>query len=158
MKTIAAFALGLGMMAFLGLPIARTQDKKDEKKDEKKTEAKGDAPKLEGKYTLVSGKKNDKPIDEDAKKGTYTFTADKVTIEGMGVKFVMGYKVDAKTDPVNIDMEILEGPEGTKGSKAQGIVEMKGDTLKLAYMMEKDKRPKTFDGKEGFSFELKKAK
>ena len=40
----------------------------------------------------------------------------------------------------------------------QGIVEAKGDTLKLAYSIDKDKRPKDFDGKEGFMFEFKKAK
>ena len=152
MKTIAAFALGLGMLGFLGLP-ARAEDKKEDKKEDK-----GDASKLEGKYTLVSGKKNGAAIDEEAKKGKFSITAEKITIEGMGVKFVMGYKVDAKASPMTIDMEILEGPEGTKGSKALGILEMKDDTLKLAYSLDKDKRPKDFDGKAGFLFELKKAK
>jgi hypothetical protein len=37
------------------------------------------------------------------------------------------------------------------------VVELKGDTLKLAYMIDKDKRAKDFDGKDGFYFELKKA-
>ncbi len=55
-------------------------------------------------------------------------------------------------------MEILEGPEGTKGSKAQGIIEQKGDTLKIAYTTDKDKRPKDFEGKEGNVFDLKKTK
>ena len=149
MKTIAAFALGLGLIGLLGQSAIARKDK-----DEKKA----DAPKLEGKYTLVAGKRDGKPIDEDAKKGTFSATADKFTIEGMGVKFVMGYKLNAKTDPVGIDMEILEGPEGTKGTKAQGIVEAKGDTVKLAYSIEKDKRPKDFKGEKDFYFELKKAK
>ena len=70
----------------------------------------------------------------------------------------MGYKLDPKTKPMNIDMEILEGIEGTKGSKAEGIVELKGEVLKLAYSIEKGKRPKNFEGKEGFMFEFKKAK
>lgn len=148
MKAIATFALALGVLGFAGL-VGRAEDKKKDA---------GDGPKLDGKYTLVSGKKNGTPVDEEAKKGKYTFTADKITIEGMGVKFVMGYKIDPKATPMAIDMEILEGPEGTKGSKAAGIIEAKDDTLKLAYTMEKDKRPKGFDGKEGFHFELKKAK
>lgn len=152
MKTLAAFALGLGLLGFVGLPT-RADDKKDEK----------DGVKLSGKYTLVGGKKNDKPIDEDAKKGEYDFGPDKITIKGNGITFVMGYKLVPKTNPAEIDMEILEGPEGTKGSKAAGIVEVKGDTIKLAYSMDKDKddklkRPKNFDGKEGFLFEFKKAK
>lgn len=152
MKTIAAFALGLGMLAFVGLP-ARAEDKKEDKKEEK-----GDPSKLEGKYTLVSGKKNGAAVDEEAKKAKFSFTADKITIEGMGVKFVMGYKVDAKASPQGIDLEILEGPEGTKGAKALGIFELKDDTLKLAYLVDKEKRPKDFDGKSGFLFELKRAK
>ncbi len=148
MKTIATFALALGMLGFLGL-TARAEEKKKNA---------AEALKLEGKYTLVAGKKNGAAIDEEAKKGKFTFTEDKITIEGMGVKFVMGYKVDSKATPMTIDMEILEGPEGTKGSKALGIIELKEDVLKLAYAIDKEKRPKVFDGKEGFHFELKKAK
>ena len=139
MKTIAAFALGLGLLASAAL-------------------AADDAPKLEGKYKLVGGKKDGAEIGDDSKKGEYTITADKITIKGQDASFVMGYKLDAKTKPVSIDMEILEGVEGTKGSKAEGIVELKGDVLKLAYSIEKGKRPKNFDGKEGFMFEFKKAK
>lgn len=148
MKTIAAFALGLGLVVCMGLATA--QEKKGQKKPE--------ALKLEGKYTLVGGKMDGTPIGDEAKKGEYSITGDKITIKGMGITFVMGYKLDAKTTPVSIDMEILEGPEGTKGSKAQGIVEMKGDTLKLAYSIDKDKRPKDFDGKTGHVFELKRTK
>lgn len=153
MKTIAAFALGLGLFGCLEL-AARTQDKKEEKKDDKKAEA----PNLEGKYKLVGGKKNNEAIGDDAKKWEYSFTADKITVKSPDVAFVFSYKLDPKTTPINIDMEILEGLEGTKGSKASGIIELKGDTLKLAYSMEKDKRPKDFEGKEGNMFEFKKAK
>ncbi len=159
MKTIATFALGLGLLCFMGIST-RADDKKEEKKEEKKA---GEAPKLEGKYTLVGGKKSDKPIDDDAKKAEYTFTADKVTIKGKDTTFVMSYKIDPKTSPIEIDMEIVDGPEFSKGAKALGIIEVKDDVLKLAYSMDKDKdeklkRPKNFDGKEGFMFEFKKAK
>jgi uncharacterized protein (TIGR03067 family) len=143
MKTTAAIALGL--FACIGLTAA-AEDKK------------GEAPKLEGKYELTGGKKDGKDISDESKKGKYTISSDKITIEGMGVKFVMGYKLDAKATPTKIDMEILEGPEGTKGSKAQGIVEKKDDVVRLAYSTEKDKRPKDFDGKDWFMFELKKMK
>jgi len=144
MKTIAAFALGVGFVLFAGLTAAQ--------------EKKGDAPKLEGKYKLISGKVNGKDIDDDAKKAEYAFTSDKITIKGKDASFVMSYKLDPKADPVAIDMDIVEGPEGAKGAKAQGIVELKGDTLKLAYTLDKDKRPKNFDGKDGNLFELKKQK
>jgi len=145
MKTIAAFALGLGLVACGG--VRAFEPAKE-----------GDPPKLDGKYTLTGGKKDGKEISDESKKGEYTITADKITIKGQDASFVMGYKLDAKTTPVSIDMEILEGIEGTKGSKAEGIVELKGEVLKLAYSIEKGKRPKNFDGKEGFMFEFKKAK
>src|SRR5262249_9619776 len=141
---VGAEALGLGVVGSVGLTAA--QEKKD------------DAPKLEGKCKLVVGKVEGKDSDEEAKKAEYTFTADKITIKGKDASFVMSYKLDPKASPVGIDMEILEGPEGTKGSKAQGIVELKGDTLKLAYTLAKDKRPKSFEGKEGNMLELKKQK
>ena len=67
--------------------------------------------------TRSCGKKNGTAIDDEAKKGEYTFTADKITIKGMDVTFVMGYKLDPKTTPVNVDMEILEGPEGRRGAR-----------------------------------------
>mgnify|MGYP003332783298 CR=1 FL=1 len=51
------------------------------------------------------------------------------------------------------------GVEGLKGSKGYGIFELKDGTLKLAYGTEKkENRPKDFDGKDGFYFELKKKK
>jgi uncharacterized protein (TIGR03067 family) len=114
--------------------------------------------KLDGKYELVGGKKDGTPIDDEAKKGEFIFAPDKITIKGMGLTFEMGYKLDPKTTPMNIDMEILEGPEGAKGTKAAGIIEVKGDMIKLAYSLDKDKRPKNFEGKEGNMFEFKKVK
>jgi uncharacterized protein (TIGR03067 family) len=144
MKLFVVGALGWSLLVVAGFSTA--QDKKTE------------TPKLEGNYKLVGGKVNGSPIGEEAKKGEYSIIAEKFTIKGMGITFVIGYTLDPKTTPVSIDLVILEGPEGTKGSKAQGIIELKGDTLKLAYTMEKDARPKNFEGKEGNVFELKKSK
>ena len=148
MKTITALALGLGLVAFFGPGL---QAKKP------------DAPKLEGKYTLVAGKVNGKDASDDWKKAEYTFEPNQVTIrgkegKGKGITFVMGYKIDATTEPMNVDMAIADGPEGAKGTKALGIIEVKGDTVKLAYSVEKEKRPKDFKGEKDFYFELKKAK
>ena len=143
MKTIATFVVGLGLLGLLG-QSSPAEDKK--------------VPKLDGKYTLVGGKKNGAAIDDESKKAAYTITEDKITIKGGEFSFVMGYKIDPKTEPMNIDMVILEGPEGTKDSKAQGIIEVKGDVVKLAYSVEKEKRPKDFKGEKDYFFELKKAK
>ena len=145
MKKLAVLTLGL--FACAGL-VGRTaaQDKKAE------------APKIEGKWTLTSGKKMGAAIDDNSKKSTYTIDKDKITLDGYGTKFVMGYKIDAQ-NPKNVDFEILEAPiPDLKGSKAQGIIELKGDELKMAYSTEKDTRPKDFEGKDGFLFVFKKAK
>lgn len=113
---------------------------------------------IEGKYTLVAGKAKGGDVTEKAKMAAYTITADKFTIKGEDGTFVMSYKLDPKAKPPAIDLEILEGPEGTKGLKAAGIYEAKGDTLKIAYAVGKADRPKSFDGKADFHYELKKAK
>ncbi len=113
---------------------------------------------LSGKYEVVSGKKDGKDIDEKAKKAKYTATADTFTIEGGKEKFVIGFKLKPGTTPVEIDMVISAGPDGSKGTVAVGIIEVKGDTLKLAYSLDKEKRPKDFEGKTGYYIELKKLK
>jgi uncharacterized protein (TIGR03067 family) len=135
------FALAVSLTACLTLP-SQADDKFD----------------LNGKYTVVSGKKNGANIDEKAKKATYTITAESFTIAGGNQKFVISYKLKPGTKPVEIDMSIAEGPEGTKGILAVGIIEQKGDTVKLAYSLDKEKRPKDFEGKTGYYIELKKMK
>src|SRR5262245_8722236 len=124
--------LALGLATCVALSVRAADEKLD----------------LTGKYTLVSGKRNGNAVDDNFKKASYTATADKFTIAGGERKFVMSYKVDASVTPATIDMEILEGPDGTKGSKAYGVVELKGDTLKLAYTLDKEKRAKNFEGKD----------
>ena len=120
------------------------------------TAAEDKAKGLEGKYKLVDGKKSGAAIDEKSKMGEYTITKDTITIKGGDETFVIKYKLDTTASPYKIDMEITDGPAGAKGSKAEGIAELTGDTLKLAYLMEKGKRPADFSGKEGHSFTFKK--
>ncbi len=136
-----AFAVA-GVLACLGLSVRAADEKID----------------LTGKYTVVSGKKNGADIDKTAKKATYTATADTFTIAGGDKKFVFSYRLKPGTTPVEIDMVVAEGPDGTKGTLAVGVIEQKGDTLKLAYSLDKEKRPKDFDGAAGYLIELKKEK
>jgi uncharacterized protein (TIGR03067 family) len=138
MKT---FALAVGLLVCAGA-AARAAD-----------------PDLSGKYEVVSGKKNGANIDEKAKKAKYTVTADTFTITGGETKFVIGYKItDLKSTPMALDMAVSEGPDGTKNTVAVGIFELKGDTLKIAYSLDREKRPKDFEGKTGYMIELKKVK
>jgi uncharacterized protein (TIGR03067 family) len=140
MKT---FGLTIGLVACVGLSVQAADEKLD----------------LSGKYALVSGKKNGADVDEKAKKATYTATADTFTIASKDAKFEFSYKLKPGTTPVEIDMSLVSGPEGApKGALAVGIVEVKGDTLKLAYSLDKEKRPKDFEGKAGYYMELKKVK
>jgi uncharacterized protein (TIGR03067 family) len=113
---------------------------------------------LSGKYTVVRGKKEGRDIDEKAKKAKYSATTDTFTIEAGEVKMVIGYTLKPGTNPVEIDMIVSAGPDGTKGIAAYGIVEVKDDTLKLAYSLDKEKRPSDFEGKAGYVIELKKLK
>ncbi len=127
---------------------------------EDKKPAEFDAAKLVGDWTISAGKKMGKDLGDDAKKGTYTFSKDMITLkEGDKVMFAFSYTIDAKASPMTIDMEIKEAPmEGLKGSKAKGILELKGDELKLTYDGTGGDRPKKFEDDAAFSFTLKPAK
>jgi uncharacterized protein (TIGR03067 family) len=127
--------------------------------DEK--EAKFDAAKLEGKWKITSGTKLGEKSDEKATAGMIVFKKDKIEIlEGEQVAFVISYKLDTKATPIGIDMKILEGPAG-KDSETEGIIELKGDELKLCYGMPGEKRPTKFESpKDGklLYFVMKKDK
>jgi uncharacterized protein (TIGR03067 family) len=110
--------------------------------------------KWEGHYRLVDGKVQGRPIDDAARKATYQIDAKSITIKGNGVTFIIQYHLDTSKEPIGIDMVITQGPEGTKGSKALGIVALQGNQLKLAYSLRE--RPSDFTGKEGMYFLLEK--
>ena len=141
-------AMAFVLVAAVGFP-ALAEDKKD---------TKFDAEKMLGDWTVTGGKKMGKEIGDDGKKGTYTITKDKITLKEDGkTMFVFGYAVDAKTGPVNIDLEIQDSAiDGLKGMKAKGIVELKDGELKLCYDGMGGDRPKKFDDEKAFSFVMKK--
>lgn len=141
-------ALAFVLVAAVAFP-ALAEDKKD---------AKFDAEKLLGDWNVTGGKKMGKEIGDEGKKGTYTITKDKITLKEDGKDmFVFGYTVDAKTSPVNVELEILESAiDGLKGLKAKGILELKDGELKLCYDGMGGDRPTKFDDEKAFSFVLKK--
>jgi len=72
---------------------------------------------------------------------------------------VIKYTLDTKNSPVSLSMEFTESPFGA-GAMAKGIVEVKGDDLKMCYTTEGD-APKKFETKEGSNshlFVLKRSK
>jgi uncharacterized protein (TIGR03067 family) len=119
-----------------------------------------DSGKLVGTWSYVSGEKNGTKVDpENLKAGKVTFTKETITLESPQGKFVMKYTLDTKTNPVSLSMEMTESPFGA-GAMSKGIIEIKGDELKMCYATEGD-APKKFETKEGSNvnlFVLKRSK
>lgn len=119
-----------------------------------------DAGKMVGTWTYVSGEKNGTKVDpETLKGGTVKITKETITLESPQGKFVIKYTLDTKNNPVSLAMEMTESPFGA-GAMAKGIIDVKGDELKLCYSTEGD-APKKFETKEGSNshlFVLKKSK
>jgi len=149
-NVVALFAL----VAFTGFSVS----------EEKKEAAKFDASKLVGKWKFTEGTKSGTKVDAKNLEGSdVTITKDAFTIEGGGEKHVMKFKIDATKSPVQIDMEGEEGP--SKGTKAEGIIAIDGETIKLAYATNipgfEGKRPEKFEStkdNKAFYFVMKKAK
>lgn len=145
----------LSMMAMVGLVgFATAQDKKDEKKSEE-----FDAKKLVGEWSIESGLKAGAKSGDEIKKMVATIDKEGVlkmkTPDG---EFVFKLKFDEKKTPVEVDIEILDGPIG-KGSTSKGIAELKGDEFKLCYDgTGMGDRPAKFDGEKANLFVLKKKK
>jgi len=118
-----------------------------------------DPAKLVGKWQYVSGVKNGEKIAEDNLKEPVIIAKDKITLKGKDL-FVFKYEIDAAKKPAAIELEMLESPFGA-GAKASGIIELKGDELRLCYAAMGGAAPKTFESKEGSQahfFVLKRAK
>jgi uncharacterized protein (TIGR03067 family) len=123
-------------------------------------EDKFDASKMVGTWTYTSGEKNGEKLDKDHfKDSKVIITKETITLEGPGGKFVMKYDLDSKKSPVRISMTMTESPFGP-GAKSEGIIEVKGDELKMCYAPEGE-APKKFEAKEGSNhnlFVLKRSK
>jgi uncharacterized protein (TIGR03067 family) len=145
----------LSVLAMVGLiGFATAQDKKDEKKSEA-----FDAKKLVGEWSIESGLKAGSKSGDEIKKMVATIDKEGVlkmkTPDG---EFVFKLKFDEKKTPVEVDIEILDGPIG-KGSTTKGIAELKGDEFKLCYDgTGMGDRPAKFDGEKANLFVLKKKK
>jgi uncharacterized protein (TIGR03067 family) len=120
-----------------------------------------DAAKLVGNWDYVAGTKSGEKVEKDHLVGKVTITKDTITIPaGQDMKFVIAYKLNTKASPVGVDMDIKDGP--VKEGKAEGIIELKGDDLKLCYVpMPGGKRPTKFESTKdngAFYFVLKRSK
>ena len=137
--------LALGLAVVLGAPLAA---------DEKKF----DPAKLEGTWEYKSGEKNGQKPNEDSLKAKIKITKDTITVGEGDMLFEFKYTLDAKNDPVAIDMTMTKSPFNME-LKAKGIIGFDGDDVKLCYNpTEGGDRPAKFDGSKAHYFVLKKAK
>ncbi|HVK11117.1 MAG TPA: TIGR03067 domain-containing protein [Gemmataceae bacterium] len=134
MSWLRTLVLGVGLVA---VSAAAAQDDKKE--------SKLDPAKLVGAYKLADGKKAGEKLGDDAKKGSVVITKDTIALKGAdGTEFEFSYKLDAKANPAEIDMEITK-PEALKGAKTMGIIALEGGEVKLCYHPEGKERPKKFE-------------
>jgi uncharacterized protein (TIGR03067 family) len=106
-------------------------------------EKKFDAAKMEGKWKMVSGTKAGDKLEGKSLEGDVTIDKEKFTIKGGDMTHVMAFKLDTSKSPIQIDMEGKEGP--AKGFTAEGIIQLDGDKLTLAYALPEGKRPEKFE-------------
>jgi uncharacterized protein (TIGR03067 family) len=119
--------------------------------DEPAKNGKFDPAKMAGTWSYVSAEKDGVKSDPTSLKDKVTITKESITLGEGENKFVFKFAIDGKKDPVRIS---LEGTEGLgKGSKAEGIIELTGDQLKLCYAPSGD-APKKFESKEGSGHRL----
>lgn len=144
------FVAAVSLVLFVGFAVA----------EEKK---KFDPVSIQGKWKLTEGTNLGKKVTEASLKAEVTITKDTITIKAPDETHVMAFKLDTTKTPIEINMEGKEGP--AKGSTGEGIIEIDGDTMKLAYSTSfpgfDGKRPTKFEStKEGksFFFTLKKEK
>ena len=100
MKTIAAFALGAGDCSRCRgwPPRAGQEGRRPEAGGQVHTREREDERQRRGR-----GREEGRPTPSPPTRSPS---------RARDFKFVMGYKIDPKTDPMKLDMEILEGPEG----------------------------------------------
>ena len=137
----------LALVTFLGMAMA--EDKKAEKV---KSE-------LDGTYTIVSGERAGKEIPADHFTGAIVmFEGDKVLGTDKDKKefFASSFKIDTSATPHKI---MMVSTTQNKGQKADGVIEVKGDTIRLAYALPGGETPTDFKTKgEQHYFVMKKVK
>jgi len=118
---------------------------------------KADSGKLAGTYTIVSGQHDGKDIPKSHfEKSVITFEKGKVFGHDKDKKEFFGatYTLDTSSKPWKISM-VSTSPK--KGERADGVIEVTGDTIRLAYALPGGKTPTTFAaGEKQHLFTLKR--
>ncbi len=143
MKAILQACAILGLT--FGVGFAEDKAPKPEKSD------------LDGTYTIVKGEKDGKEIPAERLNGCIIkFEGDKILGTDKDKKEFFGstFKIDASAKPSKIMMVSIT-PK--KGDKADGVIEITKDTIKLCYALPGGETPTEFKTKEKqHCFELKR--
>lgn len=128
----------LGLAALLGLGLAALAD--DRPADDKK---KGGP--LVGTYVITGGEKHGKEIPPDRlADNLVNITAQSFVVfdKDKNETYAATYRLDATKKPWRITLTSTLGP--AKGVKAEGLVEVKADRVKLIYALPEGKVPTEF--------------
>src|SRR5262249_25012085 len=101
---------------------------------------------LAGNYTMIAGQREGQTETPENIKGTQvSFTDDTVTVTDKDKKetYVATYKIDDNKSPKVITMIEKAGP--SKGERARGLIEKRGDMVKLIYALPGGEMPTGFD-------------
>jgi|GEM_PF-1426125 len=104
---------------------------------------------LAGRYSFVSGEKNGgESPDENLKDSKVSITAKEIIATDKSDKrtYVATYTLDKSKEPWRISMESLVP---TIGAKAEGLVSVDGETLKIIYALPGAEAPTEFKTKKG---------
>jgi uncharacterized protein (TIGR03067 family) len=133
-----AIWLAVGAVILAGLPAAAQKEKKKR------------SPRFLGDWTVVSGEKDGQKEPAERLRGT-TVHITKKTITVKDAKgnqvYLVKYRVDLSKRPHPITMTISGGPH--QGEMAQGIIQLKGGTLRLCYAEPGGKVPTDFATHKG---------
>jgi len=130
--------LCLVAIATFGLQ-ARAQDAKDV--DEPESTA------LLGTYEIVSGERGGEKLPPDHFQGvTVSIAANAITTLDKDKKEVYAatYSLDTSKSPWKIMMTAKISTDGSKGTKAAGLIQRTGETVKLIYALPEGKPPTEF--------------
>lgn len=140
MHRIPIFALAFALLGLLSLNA--------EERNRQAVKEASVSAKLAGTYTIVKGQRDGKDVPEDHFKGSVvTFTEDKIFGHDKNKKEFFGatYKLDKASKPWKIRMTST-APK--KDEKAEGVVQLVGDTLTICYALPGGKTPTTFSAGE----------
>jgi uncharacterized protein (TIGR03067 family) len=139
--------LTLGLASLLLLQVAASSA------DEPKSKISGAPRDLLGGYTIVSGEKYGIKEPAERIEGTTVRIADDAIVvmdKDKKEVYAQTYKVDTKSTPwkITLKSKITPKNQGAGETEAKGLIEKKGDTVRIIYALPGGEMPAEFKTKE----------